>query len=112
MVLSMDKVFAIVLLIYYGWSFYVSVKVIRGPLSFISSVFAVLILLIPLVGVIMYMFAYEQPPTNKYKFRYYNRSRSIGSYDNTFDIDAEYTKKKIDILKARNNKVANNTKEP
>ncbi len=89
-----------IMAITYSSSLYFLIKVMRNPIGKYSKMAAVFLLLLPFIGPFMYLFAFEQPPLNRYKHRRHTIG-SIGNYNNEYDVDVEQTKQSIANLEKK-----------
>ena len=99
----MSKELIIVISLFYLWSFWLAFKLLVSPKGRLEKGIGAFLLLIPVVGPIVYLFSFEQPPLNRYKHRK-NNIGNISSYDNYFERDARHTKERIDKLNEKNPK--------
>lgn len=95
----------------YVWSAYLGYKVAMTEQGKWWKFGAFFLLLIPVVGPLLYFFAYEPPPLNRYKHRRHV-VRPIGSYDNEFELEALRTKKLISEAEQRFKDEAEEHREP
>lgn len=94
-----NKVFIFVI-VAVVWSSWLIIKVLGSRNTKGFKVSAILILLVPFIGPVMYMFAFEQPPLNRYRHRARNQG-STSSYSDYFENDAKFKKEQIKKLQKR-----------